>query len=75
MTFSNKITRLKVFNLFNSFSTSKCFDLFGVIFLLRLNNLASKYVFVIKLTCDNLALKTSEANLLNFEVSIYLSRL
>ena len=62
----------KVFNLFNSFSTSKCFVLFSVIFLLRLHNLASKSVFVIKLACANLTLKTA-ANLLNSEVSIYLS--
>ena len=73
MTFADKITRTKVYNLFNSFSTSKCFALFLVIFLLRLDNLASKSVFVIKLACANLALKTSAANLLNSEVSIYLS--
>ena len=47
--------------------------MFLVIFLLRLGNLVSKSVFVIKLACANLALKTSEANLLNSEVSIYLS--
>ena len=39
----------------------------------KIYNLASKSVFVIKLTCDNAALKTSEANLLNSEVLIYLS--
>ena len=73
MTFSNKITRIKVFNLFNSFSISKCFDLFLVIFLLRLNNLESKSVFVVKLACANLVLKTLVAKVLNFEVPIYLS--
>ena len=74
MTFSNKIAKIKsYFNLFNSFSTSKCFDLFWVIFPLRLDNLASKSVFVIKLACANLALKASVANLLNSEVSIHLS--
>ena len=41
--------------------------------MLRLDNLASKSVFVIKLACANLALKTSAANLLNSWVSIYLS--
>ena len=34
--------------------------------------MASKSAFVIKLACANLALKTSGANLLNSEVSIYL---
>ena len=42
-------------------------------FLLRLDNLVSKSVFVIKLACAIHALKTSEANSLNSEVSIYLS--
>ena len=44
-----------------------------VIFLLRLDNLASKSVFVIKFACANLALKTSAAKLLNSGVVIYLS--
>ena len=52
---------------------SKCFVLFEVIFLLRLDNLESSSVFVIKLVCAILALKTSAVNLLNFCVSIYLS--
>ena len=56
---------------FNLFSTSKCFDLFEVIFLLRLDSLASKSVFVIKLACANLALKTSAAKVLNSGVVIY----
>ena len=73
MTFANKVTRIKSFNVFNSFSTSKCFDLFAVMFLLRLDNLASKSVFVIKLACANLALKTSAAKVLNSGVVIYLS--
>ena len=47
--------------------------MFVVTLLLILENLASKSVFVIKLACDNLALKTSAANLLDSEVSIYLS--
>ena len=44
-----------------------------VIFLLRFDNLAWKPVFVIKLACADLTWKTSAANLLNSEVSIYLS--
>ena len=47
--------------------------LFWVIFLLRLENLVSKSVFVIKLAYAILALKTSTANLLKSELSIYLS--
>ena len=62
-----------VFSFFNSFSTSKCFVLFVVIFLLRLDSLASKSVFVIKFACANLALKTSAAKVLNSGVVIYLS--
>ena len=54
------------------FSISKCFVSFAVIFLLRLDNLASKYVFVIKFTSANLALKTSAAKVLNSGVVIYL---
>ena len=49
------------------------FDLFCIIFLLSIDTLASKPVFVIKFACAILALKTSTANLLNSEVSIYLS--
>ena len=41
--------------------------------MLRLGNLPSKSVFVIKLACANLTLKTLAAKVLNFEVSIYLS--
>ena len=52
---------------------SKCFVLFDVIYLLRLDNLESNSVFVIKFACAILALKTSAVNLLNSEVSIYLS--
>ena len=54
----------------NSFSTSKFFVLFAVIFLLRL---VSKSVFVIKFACANFALKTSAAELLSSGVVIYLS--
>ena len=63
MNLANKITRIKSFNLLNSFSTSKCFDLFALIFVLRLDSYSPKSVFVIKLACANLALKTSAANL------------
>ena len=41
--------------------------------MLRLDNLASKSVFVIRLASANLALKTSAAKVLNFGVVIYLS--
>ena len=75
MTFSNKITRMKSFNLFNSFSTGEFFVLFWVIFLLRLDNLASKSVFVIELASANLALKKLVAKVINSEVSKYLSYL
>ena len=54
-----------VSNFFYSFSTSKCFVLFEVIFLLGLDSLASKSVFVIKFVCANLAAKFSAVNLLN----------
>ena len=57
---------------FNSFLTSKCFDLFEVIFLLRLDSLASKFVFFLKFAFANLALKTSAAKVLNSGVVIYL---
>ena len=49
------------------------FCLICSIFLLRLENLASKSVFVIKLACANLALKTLAAKVLNSEVATYLS--
>ena len=41
--------------------------------LLRLDNLAPKSVFVIKLPCANLPLKTPAAKVLNSGVLIYLS--
>ena len=56
-----------------SFSTTKWFDLFAVIFLFRLDNLASKSVFVIKFAFANLALKTSAAKVLNSGVVINLT--
>ena len=62
-----------VFSFFNSFSISKCFDLLEVIFLLRLDSLASKSVFAIKFACANLALKASAAKVLNSGVVIHLS--
>ena len=73
MIVANKIAWIKIFQLIQFILTSKFPVLVSVIFLLRLDNLASKSVFVIKLACANLALKTSAANLLNSEVSIYLS--
>ena len=45
----------------------------AVMFLLKLDSLASKSVFVIKFACDNLALKTLAAKVLNSGVVIYLS--
>ena len=60
-----------MFSFFNSFSTSKCFDLFAVIFLLRLDSLALKFVFAIKFTCTYLALKISAAKILNSGIVIY----
>ena len=58
---------------FNSFSKGKCFHLFAVIFILRLDSLVSKSVFAIKFACANRILKTSAANVLNSGVAIYLS--
>ena len=53
------------FSFLNSFSTSNCFVLFAVIFLLRLDSLASKPVFAIKFPYANLALKISAAKVSN----------
>ena len=61
-----------MFSAFNAFSIRKCFDLFEVIFLLRLDSLASKSVFVIKFACANLGLKTLAAKVWNSGVVIYL---
>ena len=72
MTLANKVTRINNSNQLE-FSINKSFDLFAVIFMLRLDNLASKSAFVIKLACANLALKTSAAKVLNSGVAIYLS--
>ena len=47
------------------------FCIFAVIFLLRLDNLASNSVFVIKFAFANLALKTLAAKVLNSEVATY----
>ena len=49
-----------------------CFIL-SIFFLLRLDSLVSKSVFVIKFACAILALNKLVAKVLNFEVSIYLS--
>ena len=56
---------------FSSFPTSKCFNLFVLIFLLRLVSLVSKPVFVTKFARANFALKFSVVNLLNSEIVIY----
>ena len=50
---------------FNSFSTSTCFSLFVLIFLLRLNSLVSKSVFFTKSAYANLAAKLLAVKLLN----------
>ena len=47
--------------------------LFSVIFLLRLNSLTSKSVFVIKFACATHALKTLAVKVLSFGAVIYLS--
>ena len=47
------------------FNFNKCFDLFEVIFLLRLDSLPSKSVLVIVFACANLALKILAAKVLN----------
>ena len=67
-----KYLESNVSSFFNSFSTSTSFDLFAVIFILRLDSLASKSVFVTKFASANLALKTSAAKVLNSGVVIYL---
>ena len=72
---SNWLLESNGFSFSNSCLTSKCFDLFAVIFLLRLDNLASKSAFVIKFVFANLPLKTSAAKVLNSGVIIYLSLL
>ena len=46
---------------------------FAVVFLLRLDSLASKSVFAIKFTRANLEFTTSAAKVLNFGEVIYLS--
>ena len=59
----------------NLFSTRKCFVLLEVIFLLRLESLASKSAFAIKFASANLALKILAAKVLNSGVVTYLSSL
>ena len=49
--------------------------LLEVILLLRPSSFESKYVFVIKFACTNLALKISADKVLISGVTIYLSRL
>ena len=49
------------FSFSNLFSASKWLALFEVIFLIRLDSLASKSVVVTKVACVNLGLKTSAA--------------
>ena len=49
---------------------SKCFVLFAVTFLLRLDSLASQSILDIKFACANLALETLAAKALNSGVVI-----
>ena len=60
------------FSFSNLFSASKWLALFEVIFLIRLDSLASKSVVVTKVACVNLGLKTSAAKASG--VVIHLSR-
>ena len=73
MTLANKITQIKFFNFFNSFSIDPFFVLFSAILVLSLDTALSKFAFATKFACANLALKASAANLLNSQVSIFLS--
>ena len=57
----------------NSFSTGTYFVLLELTFLLSLVRLVSKFVFVIKFACTNLAAKNSAINLLISGVVMYLS--
>ena len=57
----------------NHFQQAIVFVLYAVNFLLRLDSLASKSVFLIRFACANLTLKTLAAKVLNSGVVIYLS--
>ena len=74
MIFIAKINWIKCLKFLNSFSTTKCFVLFELLFLLRFYRLSSKPVFITKLAFANLAAKFSAVSLLNSGVVIYLSR-
>ena len=63
MTFTKNYIESNVSAFFNSFSAIKCFVLFEVISLLRLDSLLSKSVFVTKFACANLAAKLSSVSL------------
>ena len=73
MAFTTEIDWIKYSYFFNWFSISKYFVLFEVIFLLRLDSLTAKSVFVIKFACASLATKFSAANFVNFGVVIHFS--
>ena len=68
----NRMKKISVIFL-NAFSTSACFVLFELIFLLRLISLLSKPVFVSKCACANIAAKFYVVSLLNSGVVTYLS--
>ena len=57
--------------MFLAFSTSKCFDLFAVIFLLRLGSLGSKSVFAIEFACANFALQNQQLNYIVYTSNIF----
>ena len=61
------------FTFTGSFLLSKYFVLFELIFLLRLNNLLSKSVFVIRFACASLSTKICAVNVLNSGIALYLS--
>ena len=74
MTFTSKISSIKLLQLISSFSTSKYLVLFLVTLSLMPFNLRSKSGFLMKSVCAaNLALKTSASKVLNSGVVIYLS--
>ena len=58
---------------FHSFSTSKYFVLFELIFFIEAFSLVSKFVFFIKFFLANLASQTYAVDFLNFGVVIDLS--
>ena len=74
MALANEITQIKSLLDFSThFQQASFFYSFAVIFLLKLDNLASKSVFIIKLARASLVLKILAAKVLNSEAATYLS--